>query len=499
MIFGRFIRDSAIYGGTAALARGLPILLLPFYTRVFTPHEYGIVDLLTVLAVFVNLTLALEISQGVGRFYAEARDLDDRVAYASTALWFTLAVYTAFAVAAYAAAEPLGKAILGTAERGVVHAAVLSMWVGGVFYLSQNQLRWRLDPWRFAGTTLTYACVASAVTITSIEEFSAGVRGVFYGQLAGAAAGALVGLLQAREDYAFRLDLAKLREMLAYSLPLVPSSVGVFIAYYVDRFAIRKLMTLSDVGVYAAGYRVASIVGLVTVAAQGALTPLILTHYARPETPRELARIFRYFLVLALGILLIASMFARLLLTAFTTRQFYAADRLIPLLVSAIVLSNLYIFAPGLFIAKQTRRFATVNIASAAANTALCLALIPFIGLLGAALATLTTALGSFVATMVLSQKLYPVPHRWPTLVSTVGLAILAVSIDRVVFSNRGTLTFSLVLAKAMLVLVPLSFAIWRLIGWREVLAILMKRDLAAEKADQHSATTPGAEAGGAQ
>ena len=39
----QFVKDSAVYGLTTILARGISFLLLPFYTRVLMPEEYGII------------------------------------------------------------------------------------------------------------------------------------------------------------------------------------------------------------------------------------------------------------------------------------------------------------------------------------------------------------------------------------------------------------------------------------------------------------------------
>jgi O-antigen/teichoic acid export membrane protein len=212
--------------------------------------------------------------------------------------------------------------------------------------------------------------------------------------------------------------------MLRFSIPLVPSSIGVFVTLSIDRIAIKQLMTLTDVGLFGIGYRLASTVGLVMFGFQGALTPLIYTYYRKPDTPHALARIFRYYVMLALLIGLTLAILAPELLTVFTTPDYYAAAIVVPLLTPALLLSTMNIFTPGLAIAKKTSLIAVINIFGAVLNTVLNYLLIPIGGIRGAALANLISASIVFSAYMVSSQRLYFVPHAWKQVTLAVLCAI---------------------------------------------------------------------------
>ncbi len=427
----QFFKDSAIYGATSLLSQGISLLLLPLYTRVLSPTDYGIVDILTVFAALVNLTIALEISQGLARYFADAKTDSARTGYASTALWFTAGVYTLFAAIAYLSSAPLSQWLLeAQAREGIFRIAVLSLWGNGIFYLALNQLRWQLQPKLYGITSLVFTLVAMGVTVTLVLGFGLGVSGVLYGQLVGNSVGAALSLYFARHSYRLVFDWAKCKEMLRFSLPLVPSSVGVFVTLYIDRIAIKELMSLADVGLFGLGYRLSSLVSLLMVGFQGALTPLIYTHYRNPEAPQEVAQIFRYFVALALLLFLGLSLFAREILMLFTTPDYYGASVVVPLLVPALLLSNMYIFAPGLGIAKKTGTIAVINIVGAILNTALNLALVPILGIQGAALATLLSAAAIFLIYMAYSQKLYFVPHSWrrPGLAVLVTIGVVCVS-----------------------------------------------------------------------
>lgn len=423
----RFLKDSVLYGGANILSRGVLLLLLPLYTRVFTPGQFGMIELITVLGALVNMTVALEISQGMARHYAEAETDDEKVGYASTTLWFSLGAYALFMVAALAFAEPLSAWLLDDAGlAGVFRVAAIALALGGVFIGMQSQLRWQLKPRGYALTSLAYTAISALATIALIFGASLGVQAVFMGQILGGLVGIVVAAYFGREVYALRFDREKAREMLTFSLPLVPSSIAIFTTLYIDRLAIRALMSLAEVGFYGVGYRIASTVGLVLSGFQSALTPLIYQQHKAPETPAQLARIFRVFLALTMPLVLALSVFASEVLRLLATASYATAGPVIPVLALVFLFSNLYVFAPGLAIAKRTGVIATINGGSAVMNTVLNLTLIPRFGIMGACFASLASAVTAFVCFMVTSQRLYPVPHRWGRLgLAAAGMATL--------------------------------------------------------------------------
>jgi O-antigen/teichoic acid export membrane protein len=220
---------------------------------------------------------------------------------------------------------------------------------------------------------------------------------------------------------------------------------------YIDRLAINALMSIGDVGLFGVGYRVASIITLLMAGFQGALLPLVYHRYQDASTPAELARIFRYFTAAALLLTAGLSMFAREALAVLSTPDYYAAWAVIPLLVPAAILSNMVIFAPGLGIAKKTGLIAAINIAGATINTLLNLALIPLLGIQGAALATFISAAIIFIVYLRYSQRLYPVPHRWPQLGLAALLTIAAVFVGvQFDYSSWGNIAVKLLLGVAL-------------------------------------------------
>lgn len=274
------------------------------------------------------------------------------------------------------------------------------------------------------GIGLVVTLTTISMTILFVLILRMGVAGSFLGNCVGSAIGIVLSWWYLRTCFGFYLRLNKLKQMLSFSLPLVPSSIGVFVALYVDRIAIKQLMTMADVGLYGIGYRISSIATLLMFGLQSALLPILYSQYKEKETPGKIASIFRMFIFGALLMFVILTTFAKELLVLFTTPKYYAASTVVILLLPAVLLSQMYIFAPGLGLAKKTKAMAVINIVVAVANTILNFSLIPFLGIEGAALATLLSNLGGFLANIILGNKHYYIPFEWNKMMLATGIAV---------------------------------------------------------------------------
>jgi O-antigen/teichoic acid export membrane protein len=452
-----FVRDSAIYGVATIVQRSAQLMLVPLYTRVLDPAEYGLVELFLVLSALVNLTVALEVSQGFARYYADAPSRAARVSYASTALWFSLLMYSLFVVVGLVMADSTRLAVGSATDVGTVRLAVLAMGTSGMLLQVLGQLRWAQRARDYAGVAVVYTSLTVLAAVWLVARLELGVTGVIAGQLTGSVAGLLLALVLLRGDIALTADWARLRQMLTFSIPLVPSSLGVYLSLYADRVLIGRILGLASLGIYGVGYRVASVVMLPMFAVQAALTPLVYGRYRMAQTAADVSRIFRNFSALALVMMVALSIFAPEIIGLAAAPEYEDAASVVPFLAPALLLSNMYVFAPGLALANRTGRIALLNLGGAVLVVTLDLALIPPFGIVGAGAANLITALSVFLGYVVMGQREYPIPHDWRRLLAAAAGGILAVVLGALVSAPQP----QLLVAKAVLVLAVALWAMW--------------------------------------
>lgn len=419
----QFARDTVIYGASNLLTRGIGLLLLPLYTRVLTPGEYGTVDYLQVVRGFLALTLALEIVQALVRFLPEARSEAEKRVLASTALWFTAGAYGVFAVAGLLWAGPLSRLLLGVPDAaGAFRVAVLYMAAAGVLTPMHEMLRFEFRPGDYAAASVLNAAVVAGVTAALLLATPLRTAAVFLGLLAGSLAAGAYCWRASRHRFGLVFRWRTCGEMLAFSLPLVASGVAVFFSMFVDRIVIRELMSLAAVGLYGVAFRFASATSLLVVVLQSALTPLIYNRWREEGTPAEIARILRLVAAVLVPAVVLLGVFGPELVALVATPEYLPAAPVIPVLASSVVLSQFWVFAPGLGLAKRTGTIAGLNVAGAVANTVLNLLLVPRLGLMGAALATLAGAAFTAAGYLLLGSRHYRVPHAWPRLLAAAGV-----------------------------------------------------------------------------
>lgn len=464
----RLFRDSAVYMLPAVLSSGVSFLLFPLYAHRFTPRQYGYLDLLILTGTLVGFTVAFEVYQGVGRYTIGETDEHLRKGYASTGLFITIAMYSLFAALFELLATPITHVLLGPhAPPDLLRVATAWMCAQGLLNFTQAQLRWQLRPSAFATATAVNVFGTVGATAAFVFGLHLEVRGALLGQLTGSSMALLFTIVATQGMFAFQFSLDKCRQLLRYSIPLIPAGVGVFLNLYADRLVIQHLRSVADVGIYGVGYRVAAIIVLLQVGFQGAATPLILAAKDDPTLPKDIARILRIFWALALSVFVSLSLFATPMIRILAAPPYQRASTVVPFLVIASLFAGMSFFAPGLIIAKKTTTLAKLALLSGCANLLLALVLVPPLGIVGAGIATATTSLVWFALLMRKSHRYYPVPHRWPRLVSTLAIIIVFVGVAVALLPSARALALNPWLLVTRIVLV----------GFGVILSIVLSLD----------------------
>ena len=130
------LKDSVIYALPTFVSRGLSLFLVPLYTRVLVPGDYGALDLFMVFAGIVNLTVAMEISQAVARFYTSEKEPLKKISYASTAFWFTIVSLFLFCSIVLVFVVPISKFVMGKSGLELIFKiGILHLFLYGLVYL----------------------------------------------------------------------------------------------------------------------------------------------------------------------------------------------------------------------------------------------------------------------------------------------------------------------------------------------------------------------------
>ncbi|HEU4883208.1 MAG TPA: oligosaccharide flippase family protein [Longimicrobium sp.] len=415
-----------IYGLSTVVGRLLFIFLVPIYTRVFSPEEYGEMSLVLVAMTLVTLLATLALDNSAHRWFWDTEADEDRRRTIASWAWCQVGTSVAFALAISAAAHPLARLLMGRA--GAAPYLVLAAWAVPLTAWSTvvtNWLRMRRRPWAVVGFTLATTVASIATTVLLVVVLHRGLRGVFEAQLLSMGAAAAVSLyLLGDWVHPRHFAGARLREMLVFALPLIPAAVAFWINGMGDRYFVQHYVTTAEVGLFQVGYAISAVVALGTTAFQQAWGPFALSiHRDAGARPFYAQALLLYLWIGLLGAAAV-SVFSPEILRLFTTPAYLGAWTVVPFLAFSYVMSGLaYIAGLGPSLAKRTAPTAVAVGVASVLNLALNFVLTPRYGKEGSALATL---LSQAVVPLYLfrsSQRMYPIPYRFGAAAALVAAA----------------------------------------------------------------------------
>lgn len=460
------LKGSVAYGAVTILSRIASVILIPVLTHLLSPEEYGVLSVVLTIVTLANLVATFEVAQAVTFFFSD-RNCTDRDLYPGTALRFSLAMYILIMALVVVFGNLISSSISGARiDAGIIPDAAMLLAANGVFFLIQNQLRLEFNTRGYATLTLAYVILTSLGAVGGALYFNdKPAEGVILGQVTGAAVVDILGILVLRKRFSMGFDLGKLRQMLKFSLPLVPAGLILLGGQQAPKLILSIYGTLEDVGIYGLAYQIAGFSALAVLGVQIAITPSVLANHEDVETPKTLGHLFDTFAIVALLFCSFLSIFSRELVMIFSDSSYEKAANFVPLLAFAIALNTMYIFFPGKIIRGKSSKQLIVSIGSFIVAVFCSLVLIRIDGVRGAALSTILSSMTFFFIWCYISQKLYPLPVSWFKLFKAVILTAVVCTVG-ILFIPAKISFYNILLKSCILLLFTYVIAWEYVLSW---------------------------------
>lgn len=456
-----FLKNGSIYMLGDILVRGISFLLLPLYTRVLTAVDYGMLDMLTSFSAMINVIISLEITQAVARFFTDIKNLQEKKQCVSTAFLFTLISNLFFLSFVFYCQSYFENIIWSVAvDSFLFRIAMLLVVITGIQYFFMNQMRWCMLVKEGVVCNVVASVVTIIVTLLSVYFFHLGLLGVLYGMISGGIVSICIGIRYVGIYCLHRPSVRMLTRMVKFSMPLVFSSMIIILSNYADRWVIKYFLSLSEVGIYGIAFKVASIASLLTGGFNKAVTPLVYSYHASSNTPKDLSRIFSYFIATCFAVCMILSGMMKELLEFIAPSEYSRASIPGQILFLSVVFNSAYMFFPGIFIKNKTHLVFFISLIIFLINICCNVMLVPILGINGAAIATLISSGMCLFLYYYLGQKFYKVPYLVGNfLLSVILLAGVVIFNLTVIYDIHVLLRLSVV-ALGLLGLVKINIGI---------------------------------------
>lgn len=412
----RTLSQAAVYGLGTVLANAAGIVMLPIYTRYLTPTDYGLLEYLQMIVDVVSIIFGARVFSGVFRVYFDRQDEQHRRTTIFTALLSDLALNTIGAAVLIAFASPVASFVI----RDENFAEYLIIFSFGLVTMAMTTvpmiyLRALERPWWFIFVSLSKLLMQVGLNIYFVVQLGWGPRGVIYSTLI---TGAVVGgglciWTLRRTGWAPSRIIAE--RLLRFGIPFAIAGIGTFYTTYGDRFFINHFWSLAEVGVYALGYRFAFALGyLVFGTFNQAWAAQAYQVYREPDGVVTFRRVFVLLSTMLVVVGTALSVLAHDFLRIMADPSFLGAASMVPILVAAIIVRGLGEFCGfGIRYAEKTKYALQASLLSVAVMTVGYLVLIPPLGGLGAAIATLGGAIVEASWSVRISERLVPISFPW--------------------------------------------------------------------------------------
>ena len=336
-IFGHLL----VYGSADVAILATTFLLLPVYTRVLSPSDYGVLALVLLLEAVLKPVYRWGLDTSFLRLHYDCRSDEERRRLAGTIILFLIGANGGLTLLLLGLAPTINGALFG----GQNHVTTLSLlfangFIGSFIFLPLTRLQIQEKSRAYA--TLTF--VRSLGTIVLRLVFVVGLRWNVTGiVLADVMISTLMvaGLSRSINTMTtWRFSRSVARKMLQFGLPRASQGIlhqGMAMS---DRFFLTLYFPLEQVGVYLIGISIASVVKLYPAAFSTAWMPFAFDSMRRSDVPRLFGRLASYaFAVLSFLTLALACL-AGPVVELMTPNAFHAAARVVPLLALGMAIQS---------------------------------------------------------------------------------------------------------------------------------------------------------------
>ncbi|MCE7980651.1 MAG: hypothetical protein DYG89_05615 [Caldilinea sp. CFX5] len=436
-------RQMSVYGLGGVITKAVNFLLVPLYTRVLAPADYGALELIYLMGGVLAILYGFMIRSGYVRNYYEFKDENTRNSLFSTAFWFTAVTSLTFLFISYILADEITASLLNFPEGS--YALHLISFATAIYALSHLFYGWLMvkeKAQQFVMINVASLLVTICSTIYFIVILQWSFIGILYAQIIGRLFELCWLAYLARQLRITHFSYSLAVPMLHYGLPLIPVQLAAFVLDLSDRAFLNHYSTLYEVGLYAFGYKLASVILLFVTEPLRGFTPYLFSLIDDPEKcKRTLADFTRYYILVVLLLILLLSIFAREAVFILADASYQTSWRVVYFIALSYGIYGLVLLSSyAIEIVKKNWISSFFWLAGAGLNIVLNFLLIPAYGMMGASFATTISYLCVLFGYWIVIKRLYPISYAY-------GRFLYILIVTTLIYALSTTIDTNLILA----------------------------------------------------
>jgi len=400
----KLIKFSASYTFIEGIQKGIVFFITPIITRYMSSEEYGIVATILMLIPFYIVFFSLSIHSAIARYYFKYKNSSVELRnFLGTSIILIALVSFSISIFLYLIGKPFFIYFLPSIQFSpyIVYSLIIAssqVIVIAYFSLLKSMQKLKLYIWIFNlyfSTQITL--ILYLVIILKLNAY-----GYILSLVISNVAFMLIVLVLIKKDINLCLKTKYIKEILSYSLPIIPVDGIGLVSSLADRYYLLKFVGLSSVGVYFVGYQLALVISLINRAINSAYVPIFFNRYESDNNNYDdIYRIGEYFVYFSGFLALFSSIAAPDLIYLLFDESYYKASEVIVYLNFSFSLTSIYFLNTNvLSLEAEYIKLKTIGIIVGAIITVLLsYYMTKYYALVGASVSTL---IGFFITTLIL-------------------------------------------------------------------------------------------------
>ena len=425
----KLAQHASMYTFGSLLVTVASLVSFPIFTRVFTVDEYGILNLVSASLMLLTGISKMGVQHSIVRFYGVAKTGKGQLTleqYYSTAFFGMLGIATIVsAVAAVASLVIPSSWWNDPRAAGLLLLASVLVIARTVDSSLSNFLRAEERSGIYSVYNVAKKYIGLAVILFVLYFVARNLYGFYWATIVTevGATVVLATILFRKRRYTPRaFSPALFRTMLAFGAPMIGYELAGIVLNIGDRYVIQTMLGSNALGIYSAGYNLCEYIQIIVMASIGqAIMPMYVRMWeekGEEETRRFISQALHYYLMLALPLIAGLMTVGEDLLVLLASEKYRESGAIIPYVITGMVVDGMVVIVgAGLYIHKSTTVIAGLVAMSAVLNITLNILMIPHLGILGAAQATLISYAVLVLSVLWASSKKLPITFPYGSMI----------------------------------------------------------------------------------
>ncbi len=380
-------KNTVILGIGQLVPKLIGLIVLPIITTYLSTQDYGLYDLIVSCSSLITPIVTLQIQQAIFRYLLMTKKEEDKTEYISSALLFLIISSLAGSLVVFFVLKIILKTTI------ILTILITLLYLFEATYLLLGQIvRGLGHNTKYSISVIVYSITNMALLVLLVAKANFALYGVTISLVAAYICSDVYmlfasGVLPYLNVRSF--SKSKLFELLHFSLPIVPSSIALWVVNLSDRLIIIHFLGSSSNGIYAVANKIPGIYNTAynIFSLAWVETAAKVSDDGKPDEYYSI--MFSKLYNFLIGVMLFMLAFTPLIFKLLVRGDFTQAIQQVPILYFGVFFNSLLNYYSGIYIAlKRTKQVGISSALGAIINAAINILFVRRWGLYAASIST---------------------------------------------------------------------------------------------------------------